>query len=95
MGLAARAELDRLRGDCRGAIAEAERAVASLERAYDAAHPELVAPLVVVGRCAFALGRPAAAQAPLERALLLRVSLGGRPADLHDLVDLVARARTP
>ena len=86
------------------ALAHLTRAVAIIEKALGTAHPELVPPLLSIGRVE--LGRHAAgrAKAPLERALAIRTA---QPDDGIELADVrfalaqatwslgdVARART-
>ena len=79
-----------------GMFAEGEqhyaRAVRILERAQGAEFVELAKPLTGQGLLELARGRPAAALAPLERALALRGDQGRDAADLAELRLALAQA---
>ncbi|WAS99521.1 tetratricopeptide repeat protein [Nannocystis punicea] len=55
-------------------------------------HPDLAYPLTGLGRCHLELGRPGDALELLERALAIRRSFKGMPAELADTLFALARA---
>ena len=85
-------ETMRRRGDVERALGYYARALTIDEKAFGRDHPDVAMVLTGVGEAELALGRPAAAVAPLERALAFRSAHAGDAVERADTELALARA---
>jgi eukaryotic-like serine/threonine-protein kinase len=90
--LAELGDLHARQGECEDALPGLARSVAIFDARSGANHPSTTYPLITTGRCLVDLGRPAAAIAPLERALVIRSGAKATPAELATPAFQLARA---